>query len=190
MHFCDKCPRNLSRPPNQPCPLALERIEALQLGAAKAEEIGCEWYVISPEYSYCFWAFANDLDVSYSNREISELLGITPDVVDKIGIAGLQKWKDLKDTPIMQSFKEALMDAVTRKDESTVHYPDLLNEIVNKSFVVDLTQTEEVDEDVQEEKVKPKVKKIKTKKKACAKSQLFGLYSPAALKRLKDKKNE
>jgi NH3-dependent NAD+ synthetase len=158
------------------------------LGAPKADEIGCDFYIISPEYSYCFWSFANDLDVSYSNREISELLGIPPEVVDKISTAGLQKWKDLKDTPVMIAFKEALQDAISRKDESTIHYPDLLNEIVNKSFMVDLVQTEEAEEE-SEEKVKPKVKKIKTKKKACAKAQLFGLYSPAALKRLKDKKN-
>jgi len=168
----------------------MERIEALQLKVPDVEGIDCDWYIIAPEYNYCFWMFAKDLDISYTNREIAELLGLPPDQVDKISAAALQKWKEMKDSQVMQDFREALQDSVARKDESAVHYPDQLGELVHKSAIADLGQQEEAEVEEGAE-VKPKKKsklKSKIKKKACKKTQLYGLYGREALKRLAESK--
>jgi predicted transcriptional regulator len=164
--------------------MALERIETIQLGTQKAEEVGCPWYILSPEHHFCFWLFARELDVSYTNREIAELLGLNPDAVDKIATAAIQKWRDIAGSQVMIDFKEALRDSVTRNDETTVYYPDQLCEIAHKSAIADIGKVEEEDEDAS--KVEKKKPKVKIKKKACKKVHLYGLYSVDALKRVRE----
>lgn len=184
--FCSACPRKLNRPPSDPCPLALERINALQISDEEGKRRretdnlpGCPWYVTSAEHGYCFWNLVDSPDGKidpFPDKEICDLLMLSPAQVDKALNSALSKLRAIKDQPDMQEFKELIIDQIERQSDNTIYLPD---EFASLAAASSEEPEQEEDYEIPEAKSKPK-KKV----------QLYGLYSQKKLDELKAKKNE
>lgn len=76
--FQQTCPRKLAKYPNQPCPLALQSMEAIRNG--EPEKVQCPFFVNSIESSFCFHKYMEEespIEGLDSNRKIAQLLLIS-----------------------------------------------------------------------------------------------------------------
>lgn len=131
--MCQVCPRRLGGPPDQPCPLALERILAIQADPRSDHDgVGCPWYVISQEHNYCFWSYAETLqDSPHTDREIAELLGIPAKEVERIADEAIEKYVAAKDSPEIRGFREAVQEhAAAQQPDNTIYMPGQFREQV------------------------------------------------------------
>lgn len=188
--FCDVCPRRLSLPPNEPCPLALERINALQLSDEEGKRRretdnlpGCPWYVTSAEHGHCFWnlmASPDGLVEPFSDKDICDLLMLSQAQVDKAMNSAIAKLRAIKATDEMQELKELIYDRLATQSDDTIYMPGTISEVIDKtpSF-----SEEEDDETKEYADLVPDKGKMKKK------VQLFGLYSQKTLQRIKEEKD-
>lgn len=176
--FCNTCPRKLSKSPNEPCPMAMERIEALkalQSNGDKKKDLddlpGCPWYSISAEYNYCFWRQIMSQDGkidALEDKEICDSLGLTQAQLDKTFQSGINKFKAKRHTPEFQEMKDHLAHIGSREIDNSVYLPD--------SYVQSFDKI--LPEPFDESKPPPKLKKV----------QLYGIYSDKKLQKIKDEK--
>lgn len=184
-NLCETCPRRLTKHPTEACPLALQRIEALQAvqqSGEKKKELddlpGCPWYTTSAEHHYCFWNQVATDDPHgridpLDDKEIMDSLGLTQAQVDRTFASGLAKLKSQRDTPEFQEMKEQLADLSDREVDNSVYLPDSFIQAADgPDGGLDAT---EIDEE-------PAVKAPPRRK-----VQLYGLYSQ---KKLQEMKNE
>ncbi len=178
--FQEVCPRRLSSLPTAPCPLALERIHAMQmrkdLKGIDAESLpGCSWYCTSAESNHCFWSQISIDNGPYDDQETAKLLGIANSTVAHTLSSAINKLQEIKDTEALQDLKDMLVDIVNKETDNTVYIPDTFL-MKAKEFS---EPTEEIDEDVAKD---PTVKKPR-------KRHLYGLYSKQTLERIKREKD-
>lgn len=174
--FNQVCPRRLNSLPDSPCPLALERINAIQNQKDKrGKDIdtlrGCSWYCTSSDANYCFFSQINEDPGPYSDEDIAAQLSMTTAQVAKNFELGTAKLRSQKDTEEMQELKESLLDVASRESDNTVYLPD--------NFIMDRTALQETPATEEDETLE--VEETKKKKR----TQLYGLYSQQTLKRLK-----
>lgn len=149
--FCNKCPRKLASLPSEPCPLALERINARMADRRLDEDKapGCPWAVNSAEYSYCFWALAEDLhDDPKTDKEICQLLNITPTTLDKIEASIFEKLRARRGEEDMEQWIELLKHKVESKHvDDTIYMPDQFRSEVEKAQPTVPEEDEDLDPD-------------------------------------------
>lgn len=186
--FCATCPRRLDSPPGSPCPLALERIHAQQAESdpkrAAEVTVGCDWAINSAEHNYCFWNMNQTLqDDPKTDREICELLGITPAVLARTWAGVLTKMRANRDSPEMREWIEAVLErAAVLSMDLTVYLPDNFSEPETD---------EEPDQDAavveSEERAKTIDRSMPTHRSGKRKD-VYGLYSRRTLERLRNEK--
>lgn len=181
--LCKTCPRGLTRHPTQPCPMALQRIEALQAvqqAPDKKKEIddlpGCPWYTTSAEHNYCFWNQVATEDPNgridpLDDKEIVDSLGLTQAQIDRTFASAMIKLKSQRDTPEFQEMKEQLAGMSSREIDNSVYLPDSFIQAAAPDPGI-------IDGEVDDKPAKPK-KKI----------QLYGLYSQKKLGEIRDATN-
>lgn len=173
--FCQTCPRRLNQPPTTPCPLAMEYLAAKQVTPGKEPEHGCPWAISSATHGHCFWSYADQIDGErIPDAEICALLGINQSTLEKTLASALDKLKAAKDEPEMQEWREAVLEAISRRSQdNTVYMPS--------SFKIESG----LDEDpAQEElpldllpKAPPRRSRAQPIHRDGKKTDLFGLYS-------------
>ena len=181
--FCETCPRRLNNLPNSQCPLALERISALQTldedGKKKRESEslpGCPWYITSIEHNYCFWNLVTSPDGKidpFTDKEIGNILMLSPAQVDKAMVSAIAKLRANRNSPDMQELRELILEKIASQSDDTIYLPDEFNSIAD---AIALAENEEEIPEIPGEKKK--------------KVQLYGLYSNKALERVRGKKDK
>lgn len=178
-----------------PCPFALERIHAMQAeiqtskGGNLEVSVGCEWYINSAEYNYSFKNMLKDLHGSpLSDKEICQLLVITPAQLKEIFNSAIKKLESQKDSPEIRGLIELVAERRLSEDgDNTVYLPDSFKEKMNSIS----------EESAPEEEEKPKKrgrKKIKSAfgmpvHRSGERVDIYGLYSKKKLIESKKKKN-
>lgn len=110
---CQGCPASRG----QPCHNAQERIRAMQIASTKKENpllvaSGCEWYINSAEYNYCFHNMLKDLDgLPMSDKDICKLLMISQSELKEIYTSAINKLKSSENEEAIQG----LLDIVTER---------------------------------------------------------------------------
>lgn len=96
-----RCPLALSKHPCQVCPLAIERLKALERADSNASHVqeskmsGCEWAINDRESNYCFFKYIYDnQSKDHPTIEIAEKLMITQAAVYSGLNRALEKIKD------------------------------------------------------------------------------------------------
>jgi len=128
--FRKVCPRHLECLPNEPCPLALEQINAIKAeGTDKRKRDadplpGCPWYIASAEHNNCFWSLSRCLEGdTVPDREICDMLLINKYSLERTTDSLIEKLKALKDTEMMQDFKDSVLDMI---DSQSVDYTNYM----------------------------------------------------------------
>lgn len=140
---------------------------------------GCSYYVNSAEHGYCYWNLVSSPDGKidpFTDKEICDLLMLTPSQIDKIANSGMTKLRSIKDTPEMQEFRELIIEKINADADNTVYLPDEFNSVVAAQNNAEAQ--EEGLEDI-----------INSGKKKREKVQLYGLYSQKTLERIKMEKD-
>jgi hypothetical protein len=180
-----------------PCQLALERIYAIQGLKKKVDSdaitSGCPWYINSSDDNYSFWQYAKTLDAPVSDKEICDLLLIDQATLNASYESALNKLRQLKDTPELQMFKEAVLDKIaSADDDQTVYMPDEFRDRVDSEFSKVKNEEKEHDPDAEQFIDKPK----KTKGLGMPmhrdgnKVDLYGIYSQKTRDRIQQEKME
>lgn len=80
----NRCPLGLSDFPTSVCPLAVDRLRALENESGNISHLkesklpGCPWYCKDKESNYCFFAYIyNNRDTEHTTIDIAEKLSIT-----------------------------------------------------------------------------------------------------------------
>lgn len=194
--FQQVCPRKLQNLPQAPCPLALERIAAIQNQKDKKTKdldvgSGCSWYCTSADTNYCFFNLVNNDQGPYPDEDIGILLSMSSSQVNKTYESAVGKLRAEKNTPAMQDLAETLRDVTSRYTDNTVYLPDnfLTDQSLNRSLSPSSAQ-DQSDEDGGSDDTEVKKAKVKKRKVRAKKSQLYGLYSQETLKRIQREKHE
>lgn len=179
--FEQVCPRRLQCLPDQPCPLALERIHAMQSQKEKkSREIdnlpGCPWYSTSAESNHCFFSQIASDSGPYTDEDIAAHLSLTQAQVAKTYETAIAKCRANRDSDDMQELKELLVEVTSRDTDNTVYLPD--------NFIVEAS-TFGQDEEASDDEVPPEVIEKRPRKR----NHLYGLYSQQTLERIKREKN-
>lgn len=104
-----RCPLGLNCFPAQVCPLAVERLKALERAGGNASHIqegsleGCEWAINDRDSNYCFFRYIHDnAGKDHSTIEIAEKLLITQAAV----YSGLNRAvSKIKDSDLVKDLK-------------------------------------------------------------------------------------
>ena len=191
--FCELCPAKENKPPDDPCPLALERIHAMQAEAGNRSKganlevtAGCPWYVNSAEHNYCFWNLANELAGSpIPDREICQLLGITQSQLNETFACSIKSLQERKDDKVIRDFIEAVIEKIqSQSDDNTVYLPE--------HFRMAIERQEEKSKNAEPEE-DPDTKPLRKgfgmpMHRDGQKVDLFGLYSQKTLEKKMRKK--
>jgi len=183
---------------NGPCPFALERIHAMQAevqiskGGNLDVTTGCDWYINSAEYNYNFKNMLRDLHGSpMTDKEICQLLVITPSQLKEIFNSAIQKLSARKDSPEIMALVEIVAERRLSEDsDNTIYMPDSFKEKLNSDAPEDTEAAEE------EKPAKKGRKKIKNSygmpvHRSGEKVDLWGLYSKKGLENNRNaKKNK
>lgn len=123
--FCQTCPRKLERLPDQPCPLAIERIESSR-NDGKESSVGCPWAIKSADHKFCFWVLADELqDSPMPDREICDMLGITQQQLTQSFTSAVAKLESAKDTDEVRELRDAITERLAdRPVDQTIYYPE------------------------------------------------------------------
>ena len=182
---CTGCPAQQG----EPCSKALDRIHSMQAemhiskNGNLAIDSGCDWYINSAEYNYSFWNLAKDLHGSpVPDKEICQLLLITPAQLREIYSSAIKKLIELKDTPEMKEFAETIHELSGSNTDNTNYLPDSFRDKIAEGGLNE--NTEEVSEE--DENSSPEKKKRKLKKglgmpihRSGNKVDIYGLSSKA-----------
>lgn len=190
--FCQRCPRKLHTPPNEPCPLGLEYVTAAQDETRKrrdTEDAGCPWGIASAEHGYCFWRYLHERSDAdgrmepIPDKEICALLCITQGTLERTLASALAKAKLNRDKPEWQAFRQAVLDrAALDAGDNTVYLPDNFKMVESS----DEDEGEELPEDLLGD-TKRKIRSGLPMHRSGKRTDLFGLYSRKSLDK---KKNE
>lgn len=198
--FCQRCPRKLNNLTTEPCPMALERINA-RLADRRADEDslpGCSWAINSAEYNYCFWNLAQELEGDpLTDKQICQLLNISPTTLDKIWNSILTKLRSRQHEPEIQDWIELLKHRVERSHvDDTIYMPDEFKSKVDKTPEeeedADAALAQEI-EDMADEKEKAKKKKSRMGMplhRSGDKVDMYGIYSKKTLDRMRTEKKK
>lgn len=155
------CPRQLSCLPSEPCPLALDQINAIKSDGSdkRKREIepvlpGCPWYISSAEHNHCFWSLNRFLDSDpISDREICDMLLIHKSTLERVTDAVITHLKSIKDTEAIQDFKETVMDMIGNQCVDFTNYmPNEFRDSIKSVIAVD----ESASQDTNTPKIKRK----------------------------------
>ena len=179
-----------------PCNSALERIYAIQGSKKKIDSdvitAGCPWFVNSAEHNYCFWKYAEQLDEPIPDKDICDLLMIDTSTLNSTFDSAIAKLRDLKDTPELQEFKEALLDKMSNEaTDDTVYLPDEFSNVVDQALL-DAKNTEHKDSDADLFEDKPKKRKtygMPTHRDG-KKTDIYGLYTKKTRDRIQHEKTK
>lgn len=105
-----RCPLGLKCHPTQPCPLAIERLKALEQAEGNVSHLqeskipGCDWYINDKDSNYCFFKYIHDNQgKDHSTIDIAEKQSITQAAV----YSGLNRAiSKIKELPIFKLLKE------------------------------------------------------------------------------------
>jgi hypothetical protein len=174
---CRQCPYRTQR--NEPSPSAIERIHYLQSSGGKRIEVdtlpGCSYAIDSVEHNYCFWVYAESLNLPVEDKEVRQLLCLTQIQIKEITENAINKLQNIKDNALMTEFKEILLEKI-----------DTYNS--DNSFVQAAAVTpDEVEENTEtEEKIREDILSLKKKgmnitgqplHRDGKKVDLYGLYT-------------
>lgn len=130
---CIQCSNNK----NEPCPLALERIYAIQGSKKKIDvdiDVGCPWFVNSSEYNYSFWEYAKTLDEPIPDKDICNLLLIDQNTLESTYTSAINKLKQIKDSPELQEFKDVLISKInSQMQDNTIYLPEEFAIVISSS---------------------------------------------------------
>lgn len=75
--------------------MALDAIHSIQANETVGK-YGCQWYINTSDYNYCFWEFSKKLSAPISDKEICQLLSISLQTVKAEFAAAIEVLKNNK----------------------------------------------------------------------------------------------
>ena len=98
-----RCPLGLKCHPTQYCPLAIQRLKALERADGNVSHLqeskipGCDWYCADKDSNYCFFKYIHDNSgKDHSTIDIAEKLSITQAAVYSGLNRAITKLKEMK----------------------------------------------------------------------------------------------
>jgi hypothetical protein len=187
--IAEVCPRGLMCCPTEACPLAMDRINALKAeGPAcrrskEPESLpGCPWHVSSRDHHYCFWVLAETLqDDPMTDREICDLLLISPETLEAVFQSACRKWSKLKNSEMISALRDLVAELSRQRPVDYSNYiPEDFREVLDrvesqKATTEDLPPAEKAA--IRRDRGMP-IHRDGHKK------DLFGLYSPKTRERM------
>jgi len=178
--FKENCPRQLDSLPCESCPLALERINAIKADGTKKKrkenepKNGCDWFIASAEYNYCFWLYNKFLESEpATDREICDMLMIDKQTLESTFNSAIDKLKSIKDSQLIKDLIESVAVIAEQSGlDYTTYMPSEFKEAIR-------TIEESDNQDLPPEKPKTKIKHPTglPLHRDGKKVDLFGLYS-------------
>jgi len=118
--YCELCPCKLGI--KTPSPMAMERIHYMQAengttgrtrkSGSDSKDIGCDWYINSADFGYCFWEFSKTLTSPVPDKEICQLLAIKPSQLKEDYQSAVKKLQGAGDTPEMREFLAIILEKI------------------------------------------------------------------------------
>jgi hypothetical protein len=145
----NRCPDCLGHKTAQgSCQGSLERIRAMQFEIATKGDplsvtVGNDWYINSADHNHCWWNFVKDLHGSpVSDKEICQLLLITPQQLADTYNSAISKLSNLQDKSVLMNMLELVEElSDVRNDDNTVYLPDSYQEQINAQIIKDAEET-------------------------------------------------